>query len=326
MHSAGPGFVDTTGNAACGPLRVAIGLACLLLAGAAAGDSRLAQRIHYQPPPLAVLASAVQHADSGIQWDFVNITLEVLFETYRNELDDAAGERLRSESRRAKLARWQRATRDLVGRLEASRLRLLEGARFSVLVDRQQQVLILIDGQPIAVNAPRPESERELGHRVIEQFCAYNDCGMLESSTTRAATPASGLWVFDQYAPPAFEIDGIVRCQFADLTQRAHKAKICRSTAEEVAEFAEALRIARDRGYRVDWERLAQTQPSRTGAGEVVVNTDGAFVQLSTHMLSRIDRKDWQRLIEWLRLPDTRQKPVLVIRSTQRFVIGGLAG
>lgn len=326
MHSAGLGFIDTPGSAICGLLRPAIGLACILLAGAVAGDSRLAQRIHYQPPPLAVLASAVQHADSGIQWDFVNITLEVLFETYRNELNDAAGEHLRNASRRAKLARWQRATRDLVGRLEASRLRLLDGAGFSVLVDRQQQVLILIDGQPIAVTAPRPESERELGHRVIEQFCAYNDCRMLESGATRSAAPASGLWVFDQYAPPGFEIDGVVRCQFTDLTQRAQKAKICRSTAEEIAEFAEALRIARDRGYRVDWERLAQTPPSRNGAGEVVVNTDGAFVQLSTHMLSRIDRKDWQRLVDWLRLPDTRQKPVLVIRSTQRFVIGGPAG
>ena len=71
-------------------------------------DSR--NGIHYQPPPLAVLASAVQHADSSIQWDFVNITLEVLFETYQNELNDAAGEHLRNASRRAKLARWQRAT------------------------------------------------------------------------------------------------------------------------------------------------------------------------------------------------------------------------
>ena len=308
-------------------LRVVVALAVLLLSVTAAGQSRPAERIHFQPPPLALLAGQVQRADPGVQWDFVNITLEVLFEAYRRELDDAARERLHSQSRRAKLARWQSATRDLVARLEASRLRLLDGARFSVLIDPQQQVLIVIDGQPIAVTAPRPESERQIGNRVIEQFCAYNDCRMLESQLAgQSATPASGLWVFNQYAPPAFEIDGVIRCEFADLTQRERKADICRSTADEVAEFAQALRIARDRGYRIDWEQLVQTPPSQTGAGEVVVNSDGAFVQLSTHMLSRIDGNDWQRLVEWLRLPDLRQKPVLLIRSTQRFALGGAAG
>ena len=308
-------------------LRVVVALAVLLLSVTAAGQSRPAERIHFQPPPLALLAGQVQRADPGVQWDFVNITLEVLFEAYRRELDDAARERLHSQSRRAKLARWQSATRDLVARLEASRLRLLDGARFSVLIDPQQQVLIVIDGQPIAVTAPRPESERQIGNRVIEQFCAYNDCRMLESQLAgQSATPASGLWVFNQYAPPAFEIDGVIRCEFADLTQRERKADICRSTADEVAEFAQALRIARDRGYRIDWEQLVQTPPSQTGAGEVVVNSDGAFVQLSTQMLSRIDGNDWQRLVEWLRLPDLRQKPVLLIRSTQRFALGGAAG
>ena len=327
MHPVGHGFKRRPDTIARCLLWALVALAGALLIGTASGQSRLAERIHFQPPPLALLARQVQSADSGVQWDFVNITLEVLFEAYRRELDDAAGERLSSRTRRAKLARWQGATRDLVARLEASRLRLLDGARFSVLVDPQQQVLIVIDGQPIAVTAPRPESERQIGNRVIEQFCAYNDCRVLESELAgQPATPASGLWVFNQYAPPAFEIDGAIRCEFADLTQRERKADICRSAADEVAEFAEALRIARDRGYRIDWEQLVQTPPSQTGAGEVVVNSDGAFVQLSTHMLSRIDRNDWQRLVEWVRLPDVQHKPVLLIRSTQRFVLGGAAG
>jgi hypothetical protein len=327
MHPIGQRFLSKGDTATRCLLWALLITAGPLLTGIAAGQSRLAERIHFQPPPIAVLARQVQHADSGVQWDFVNITLEVLFEAYRRELDDAANERLRSQTRRAKLARWQSATRDLIARLEASRLRLLDGARFSILVDPQQQVLIVIDGQPIAVTAPRPESERQIGNRVIEQFCSYNDCHMLESGLAgQSAMPASGLWVFDQYAPPAFEIDGMIRCEFADLTERERKAEICRSTADEVAEFAEALRIARDRGYRIEWEQLAQTPPSTTGAGEVVVNSDGAFVQLSMHLLSLLDREDWQRLVEWLRLPGARQRPVLVLRSTRRLVSGGVRG
>ncbi|MCG6967606.1 MAG: hypothetical protein LJE59_13975 [Chromatiaceae bacterium] len=297
-------------------LALLLGLGSALAEGTDPG-MRYGVRIEAQPPRLAMLARQVQHAAPTVQWDFVNITLDVLLFSYQEELSDAATERASTPERRAKLARWRRATRDLVARLESSRARLVDGAGFVLYVDPQHQILIVIDGQPIAVSAPRPEAERLVEQRVLAQFCAFNDCSVLESEPNAAALPAAsvGSWMFQSNSPPAFEIDGVLRCEFADLSERARKAEACTRAADEAAQFDAALGQAQALGHLIDWERLADTPPTRLSSGQIVVSSNGAFVELPTRMLSRLDSADWQRLIGWLQRPESRQQAPVVRRA-----------
>lgn len=298
-----------------------------LLASAIADTTRPLTRptskIALQPPRLALLARHLIQADISVQWDFASITLDVLLETYRRELLDAATDKASTQARRAKLARWQRATQSLIDQLDASRARLLEDAPFSLLVDPQQQVLIVIDGQPIAVTAPRAESERAIGQRVIEQFCAYNDCSILGAEDTGAggSQPRPGsVWVLRQHALPAVEVDGILRCEFKDTSQRERKAQLCGRLAAELAGLADAIEQARIAGYRIDWEQIANGVPRGGGDVQLVVNDSGAYVPLSLPMLSQLDKQSWHDLVSSLDPHTRKPDEPPVIRRLERLM------
>lgn len=273
---------------------------------------------------LAALAQQVAQSDPVRQWDFVIIALDAQLEIYRRELSDAGSERLSDPQRRAKLARWRQATADLVARLERSRLRLFDGASFSLLVDPQRQIFILIDGQPIALSATRPEAEQRLANQVITGYCAYNDCSGIDAAlqATREQTqPESGSWLLRQYAPPAFEVTDDVRCQFDDVAQRAEKAEACRRVTNEILDLADAIELAQDHGYAVDWQWLEGAQPTHGDSGRVLIDAGGAYLRLRTRWLSRMDRDDWRRLVDWLRYAD--DLPILVIRRAPQATGAG---
>jgi len=286
-----------------------------------ADDAQLAARVAAPADHLAALAQQVAQSDSTQQWDFVNIALDAQLDSYRRDLDDADVERPSDPKRRTKLARWRQATADLVAQLERSRLRLIDGASFSLFVDPQQQVFILIDGQPIALGATRPEAEQWLINQVIERYCAYNDCSRIDAALQAAHQPTqaeSGGWLLQQHAPPAFEVTDDLRCQFGDIAQRAQKAKTCRRMADEILDLADAIELAQDHGYIVDWQWLMEAQPAHGDSGRVLINANGAYLRLPTHWLSGMDPDDWRRMVDWLQRAD--DLPILVIRHATQAV------
>lgn len=293
--------------------------ALLILATAmssATADMRGA-RIQLEPPRLALLARHVESLGSAAVWDFASITLDALLDSYREELEDAAREPASTPERRAKLARWRRATADLATRIQSARLRLLDGATASVYTDPQHQVLIVVDGRPIAVSGPRLEADRVIEDRVVERFCAYNDCSPLAASPTPpplTRTGTAGSWVLGQDLPPTFEIDGTLRCEFTSMVDRDRKGRACRRTADQALQLAAALQEAQRRGHRVDWEWLMHNRPSRAADGQVVVNPQGAYLPLPSHMLTRIHVDDWPSLVRWLRAPEGAGQEIAVLR------------
>ena len=276
-------------------------------------------RIQLQPPRLTALARALQDADPTTQWEFADIVLEAMLHSYDAELSDAARERLSTPARRNKLARWRQATAGVATQLEQARLRLSQGTPFVLHVDAQQQLFIIIDGQPVAVTAPRPEAERDVEERVLAAFCRFNDCSVVnDQGTSRSPDKRDlvGAWLLSQQAPPTFEVDDVLRCEFTDLMRREDKAAACRETAGELVELDQAIRTAADRGYRIDWEILAAHPPSSGGGGQVVVNAAGAFLEARTSMLARLPETDWRNLVEWLRrAPLDKQAPVTLHRA-----------
>ncbi|HOP16957.1 MAG TPA: hypothetical protein PLX99_10110 [Gammaproteobacteria bacterium] len=305
-----------------------IALLALLLHGActaqdAPPEAQPVVRIQLHTARLAAVARQVRLSDATVQWDLANIALDVLLESYRQELQTAASEKASTAGRRAKLASWRSGTRELIARLEASHARLADGAALGIQVDARDQVLIVIDGQPIAISALRPDAEQAIDEQVLARFCGYNDCSVLTNdnpTNPRPTEAAAGAWNFAPNRPPTFEIGELIRCEFPGTDRRLEKSAACKLVAEEALQLAARLDQVREKGYRIDRALLSDITPTHLANGQIVVNRDGAFIDVPTRMLSRLDRADLQRLIEWLPLTATPNKQPLVIQRANRLL------
>ena len=285
---------------------LATSVALILLTGslAIAADGANGQRVSPKPSAIATLARALESRPASEQWEFANIALDVLLEIYREELGQSRNDRVVTQQRRAKLARWQRATANLIRQIETGRQRLLSGDRFQLLVDRQDQVLIVAGGTPIALSGFDDGSDRRLQSRLIEDFCAFNACSVLaalEREDKLVDLPA-GHWQLKQDAAPAYTIDGHISCQYLDISNRALKADLCRELALEVLTLEEGLARAARQGHDIDWKYLAATPPTPAPISLVKINREGSYLELALLQTRRLTQRDWDRLAGWMEL------------------------
>ena len=298
-------------------------LPCISTAQDLPSEARSGGPIELQPARLATVARQVSQADAAVQWDFANIALDVLLESYRQELHSAATERASTSGRRAKLASWRAGTRDLISRLESSHARLADGATLGIRVDAQDQVLIVIEGLPVAVSALRPDAEQLIDEQILGRFCGYNDCSVLAGgspSDHHHPGVTAGTWYFAPNTPPTFESGQLFRCEFTDTGSRRQKSEACSRAANEALQLASRLEQAKQRGYRIDWDLLANSSPADLENGRIVVNRDGAYIEMPTLTLWKLVRADWQRLVAWLPSTTDAQRTALVIRDATRLL------
>lgn len=279
-------------------------------------------RITTPPPvkasPLSALARQLTTADQDRQWEFAAITLDVLLDVYTAELQDSAAEKASTSTRRAKLARWQRATRGLIDQIELARLKLAEGGHFSLYVDPRQQILIIVEGQTVVVSGPRASAEDRISSPVIEQFCAYNDCSILHEippQAEEAEGDLEGIWVLRQGNDPSYRIGGGIHCEFDTLEHGDRKAAVCQRLAGELFKLAAALQQAASQSQTIDWELLLNSPPGTTKP-YIVLNSDGAHLALELDLLRKAEKDDWRDMLTWLR-DEIEGRPVqpVIIRA-----------
>ena len=301
----------------------------LLLAGllasnvAAAQGNRIDPVLVHEPPAMARIASHLIASGSGDPWWFTAVTLQALLDAYAEELDRAALETPSTPARRAKLARWRSATRGLIGRLEDAQTRLGQGAAFSIQVDPRHQIVLLIDGQPIVVSGPRGGTESAISARVERDYCAYQDCSMLDDAAAdaiREMIAAAGNWVLSQRRPPAYEIGDQLRCKFADIADRERKARTCAQLHRELQELLTGLQRANGRGYRIDWPQLALVPAITAPRVNVVVNGVGDYLPMTLPLLRAAGQADWASIRSWLQRMHAGDPHPLVITGTERYL------
>jgi hypothetical protein len=284
---------------------------------------RISMRAPAQIPRISELARHLISAGEDQQWEFAAITLDVLLDAYTRELQTAADDSASTRERRAKLARWQRATQGLISQIQDARTRLGQGAPFSLYVDLRHQVLIIVEGQAIVVSGPRSGGEKEISAPVVQHYCALNDCSFLQTQGTaekEAESEVAGNWALDQRMRPAYEIGDQLRCEFDTLADRNRKAQLCSQLGAELERLVEALRMAISQGHTIDWERLAISPPNTAPRSSVIVNEEGAYLQIELQLLSRAERHDWQNMLDWLRQRLNGHVGQLVISETGHYL------
>jgi len=284
---------------------------------------RISMRAPAQVPQISELARYLISAGEDQQWEFAAITLDVLLDAYTHELQTSAADRASTPARRAKLARWQRATQGLIAQLQGARTRLGQGAPFSLYVDLRHQVLIIVEGQAIVVSGPRSGTEKEISAPVVQHYCAFNDCSFLQTEVAvekETEPEVAGNWALDQRMRPAYEIGDALRCEFDTLADRNRKAQLCSQLGIELQRLVEALRRAISQGHEIDWERLAISPPNTGSGSSVIVNEEGAYLQIELQLLSRAERHDWQNMLDWLKQRLDGNVVQLVISRTGHYL------
>ncbi|MDJ0740382.1 MAG: hypothetical protein QNJ91_11730 [Gammaproteobacteria bacterium] len=273
------------------------------------------QRIGDRPEAVSLLAESLIDADAADRWAFADAMLEVMIEGYDDEIRSAARDRPSTRKGQLKLQRWRAATHDLVDRLTAARLHLTEGADAVIHVDPQRQVLLFVGTQAIALSAPRPGAETEIGSRVVARYCAFNDCSILDGLAEAATRPEpGGTWAMRDGYPPAYALDDRLSCQFADLRQRFAKQQACRDLARESQMLLDTIRNAQRSGHRIAWSRLRAERRVRGSEIVLPVTQAGDYLRLPAATLGRLHDADWAGLLDWVRSAVTSEDTPLQIR------------
>jgi hypothetical protein len=299
--------IATVGSSAFRRLALAAALFFLaeyVFAQPALQTAAKATEIILAPSALTVLARHLSDADPYQRLEFAQLTLDALIDAYHRELDTAMAERPSTQERRLKLARWKEATQALLSELSRARWRLSETAEVSVTVDGARQVIVFVDQKPVIVTASRPELDQLIAQSVVEQFCAFNDCSFLErerGTRPHRSRTVSGSWHLSGLERPVYEAGGKLHCVFADLTERIRKAAVCAQLLDQLLELHSALDETRRSGHRIDWRLMAAALPRNTGETVIRVNKGGAFLRLLLPLLTRLDAKDWEASVTWLK-------------------------
>lgn len=307
-----------------GPGRCGWFLGLLLVWGLAAAAAPAGTQVRPAPSVLAQLVGGLQTADATAQREFAVIAIEALLEAYRAAIQTAAQAAPKGAEPRQKLARWQRATAALVAALHRLREALDAGAQVGLDVDRQDQVLILVDAQVVLLSGPHVAADAAIERQVLERFCAFNDCAWLVGHTagtaTAAAEPVAGVWELRQSGRPSYGLDGRLQFEFDDLSDRDRKAAACYQAADELERLWTALQRAIDQGHSIDWRRLGQAPLAEGPDQTVVLNADGAYLRLPLPLLARVTAADWERILRWLREGGFAAAQVLRIEQADRLV------
>lgn len=263
---------------------------------------------------LSRLARSLHSDDPDKQKDFALISLNQMLASYIDALEHAKQADYNSSKKRLKLARWQRATARLTKELETKIQLIEEGDDFTLFVDRKDQVIILIQGNPILITGPDGR-DAEIEKIVLELYCNTWDCSALEireEEVEQETTPAAGAWSFADMKRPAYIAMDKVRCQYNDFTDKKTKAALCEQLALELQQFESALAQAR-RKYSIDWESII-THPPKAGLDQYfVINPNGHYIRIQSPLLTKLHKSDWQRSILWLRKYQQNMADMLLI-------------
>ena len=255
-------------------------------------------------PPVALpdLARAVAAGDALARLDFALVAIDEMAAAYRGEAERIYQERQR-QGEAGSRARWSSGTAAYAEQLRAMADRTLTARSVDVLVDAVGDVLLVVDGESVAVAGPRVAEPGLLAGAIVERFCRLQDClrlvpasavrgdGEDPGAVTRAepAPPPRVEWSFSDQGGAVCRTDDGFEFLFRDLAELTTKRAACAMVVAEFRRIARRLAELRTQAVVVDLQRLA-IAPLADGAGHrLTVNAHGAYTRLPLPALAQAD-------------------------------------
>jgi hypothetical protein len=260
------------------------------------------RQLYVQPSVMAQVAQELSGAAPSVHADFAAVVLEALAEAYDDELAQASTATGPDAGRAQRLARWRRAMELELARLARFRIALADTGEAVVSVDRQGQVLLMVEGSPLLVSWPRVAGQAEREADLVRRFCTLHTCPQAdEAGAPRrvARVEVRGAWSVTQMEGPGWESEGGVRCVFPDFQEREAREARCRGLAADLETLAQVLGRVRRDGARIEWRALVVSDEPGGGMQRVVVNGNGDYLLLPLDALSA-KAVDWYAVRRWL--------------------------
>ena len=144
-------------------------------------------------------------------------------------------------------------------------------------------VNLVVGNTPVELSGPRPQDQAALERRVIEHFCALNDCQRwIEAPPPRAGPPgaaATPSWSFSEAAGPVCSSDDGLEFHFDTAKDLRRKREACARVITELRTLAAEIQRHKQRGLFVDWDALALHRLPGGDQHRVQLNRDGDAFQ-----------------------------------------------
>jgi hypothetical protein len=286
----------------------------------AASPATEPRQLYVQPPVMVQVAEGLRDVASSARADYAALVVEALIEVYAEELEHSGLERARDAGRERRLVRWRQAMEMELARLHRFRRALVTTEDVLVEVDRQGQVLLMVEGSPLLVSWPRVAGQAAREMELVQRYCALHACPALgEAGAARGiarAADVGGAWSISQMHGPGWESEGGVRCVFADLRDRASREDRCRALAADLETLSAVLeRVVHD-GGRVEWRKLRMEDEPGDGMQRVIVNERGDYLLLPLRALS-VEPVNWRATLRWLERRATGVRSPETVLSTR---------
>jgi len=190
---------------------------------------------------------------------FASIAITELAEVYMAEADLARKQAGRS-SERAKLLGWSRGVNQLAAQLSLVLEDIEQGYPVDMSVTNGAAASVAVAGKTVILTHPRAGQQAAFEQRILQEFCARNDCGLL---TVQDAGPepipvsvstVRPLWSFTDSGPVCSH-QGI-QVRFDGVQNVARRRGVCEQFLQEATTLANELVWQRRHGVTVEWGNL----------------------------------------------------------------------
>ncbi len=287
---------------------------------------------------LIQLTKNLEYADLHQQYDFIQISLLEMHRAYQAEINKSWESRPSTAKKKQKLMGWRHATQAFINDLDSYFLLLDSGVPFSLGVNRQQKVLIIIGIQPVIINGPGPAGHKQMEQRIVHEFCQIHNCSLyLDSITTlpgmsknitdfqmtdanqHSSATSSANWLFGYGHNPVYMTGQGINCEFNNSSDRSNKEAACISLAKEVKQLSEVLKNTRHAGVRINLEYLSIKPLSDADIVQIQVNQQGNHIRQSLPLLKKNPELLF-KMVPWLEENQDANLQDIVIDNADRLL------
>lgn len=236
---------------------------------------------------LVQLAHSLEDAPDTMRSDFAWLALSEMVSIYTEQATRARLES-RGTGRARDQARWAAAVDAYAAQIQVLANDFTPDTRVRITTGPGNDIYVYVDGRPVIVSGVIDGQQTAYEQRVLERFCMLYLCSelMQDSHVTetlpRPATAGADVhWSFSQHAGPACLTEDGLEFQFPDMSELRKRRRACGQVVADLSALAAAITRKIAAGVHIDWNSLAIQARSGDARHQVLLNREGATIQLA---------------------------------------------
>jgi hypothetical protein len=239
-----------------------------------------------EPAPgyrLEQLAAQLGDAPQELRADLARVVLSEMAAIYAAEAQQARRD-ARPRDADPDLRRWSAAVERLAQDLAALGDSVTDSTPIQATVNRDNSVMLLLDGRPVEIDGPRIDDQAGLERRVMERFCSLHPCDSLLSETLARepialAPETMPHWSFGGETGPVCSTGDGLELHFRSSDDLRRKREACTRVVTELNTLVAEIQRYPGVGAQLDWDALTIDALPGADRHRVVLSTAGDYFQ-----------------------------------------------